>query len=380
MSPILTPIMAVFGIMLLGALVQKFKILPGDTDDTLNQYVYYVAFPAIMFIALAQTPFAAITQWGFIFGLSITMVATYAISLGLSYLANPKQSALAAIRALNATFGNTAFIGIPLLTMLFPGDPSALVAAAIASLLSVIMFAFALVSIEISTAKAKKRALIQQKTAKNSATKIQSTDLHAPLHSPISSELSELIAPDIQKMSTDKAGSETSAEQIAEHPLMTILRALSTNPIVIASALGLVVSAIDLSLPESLSQLFRQLGNTSSPCALFAIGMVLTKAMHKDSGTQKWDKPLLIELSLINVLKLIFQPLVAFALLTLFNVQGQWLVMGVLLAALPTAASVYLLAQRYQIHTATSAFAILISTLLTFISLPIIESLLKTIN
>jgi malonate transporter len=376
MSPILTPIMAVFGIMLLGALIQKFKILPGDTDDTLNQYVYYVAFPAIMFIALAQTPFAAITQWGFIFGLSITMVATYALSLGLSYLANPKQSALAAIRALNATFGNTAFIGIPLLTMLFPGDPSALVAAAIASLLSVIMFAFALVSIEISTAKAKKRALIQQKTAKNSATKIQSTDLNTPLHSPISSELSELIAPDIQKMSTDKAGSETGAE----HPLMTILRALSTNPIVIASALGLGVSAIDINLPESLSQLLRQLGNTSSPCALFAIGMVLTKAMHRDSGTQKWDKPLLIELSLINVLKLIFQPLVAFALLTLFNVQGQWLVMGVLLAALPTAASVYLLAQRYQIHTATSAFAILISTLLTFISLPIIEGLLKTIN
>jgi malonate transporter len=376
MSPILTPIMAVFGIMLLGALVQKFKILPGDTDDTLNQYVYYVAFPAIMFIALAQTPFAAITQWGFIFGLSITLVATYALSLGLSYLANPKQSALAAIRALNATFGNTAFIGIPLLTMLFPGDPSALVAAAIASLLSVIMFAFALVSIEISTAKAKKRA----NKAKNSATKIQSSDLHTPLHSPISSELSKLIAHDIQKISTDKAGSETGAEQITEHPLMTILRALSTNPIVIASALGLVISAIDLSLPESLSQLLRQLGNTSSPCALFAIGMVLTKAMHKDSGTQKWDKPLLIELSLINVLKLIFQPLVAFALLTLFNVQGQWLVMGVLLAALPTAASVYLLAQRYQIHTATSAFAILISTLLTFISLPIIEGLLKTIN
>jgi malonate transporter len=372
MSPILTPIMAVFGIMLLGALVQKFKILPSDTDDTLNQYVYYVAFPAIMFIALAQTPFAAITQWGFIFGLSITMVATYALSLGLSYLANPKQSALAAIRALNATFGNTAFIGIPLLTMLFPGDPSALVAAAIASLLSVIMFAFALVSIEISTAKAKKRA----NKAKNSATKIQSTDLNTPLHSPISSELSELIAPDIQKMSTDKAGSETGAE----HPLMTILRALSTNPIVIASALGLGVSAIDINLPESLSQLLRQLGNTSSPCALFAIGMVLTKAMHRDSGTQKWDKPLLIELSLINVLKLIFQPLVAFALLTLFNVQGQWLVMGVLLAALPTAASVYLLAQRYQIHTATSAFAILISTLLTFISLPIIDGLLKGLS
>ncbi|MBB1269153.1 AEC family transporter [Shewanella sp. SR44-3] len=333
MSPILTPIAAVFGIMLLGALVQKSKVLPSDSDNVLNQYVYYVAFPAIMFIALAQTPFASITQWGFIFALSLSMVTTYVIALGLSLWANPKQSALGAIRALNATFGNTAFIGIPLLTMLFPQDKSALVAAAIASLLSVIMFAFALVSIEIATSKAAKYT-----------------------------EVEPTVLPSSPRL----------------HPLMIMLQALGSNPIVIASILGVAVSAAALSLPQSLSQMLHQVGNTSSPCALFAIGMVLTKAMHRDSGSQRWDKALVIELSLINVLKLILQPLTAYALLCLFKVEGQWLTMGVILASLPTAASVYLLAQRYQIHTAQSAFAILISTALTFISLPIIERLLSS--
>ena len=329
MSPTLTPIAAVFGIMLLGAIVQKSKLLPSDSDNILNQYVYYVAFPAIMFIALAQTPFASITQWGFICALSLSMVFTYVIALGLSYWANPEKSALAAIRALNATFGNTAFIGIPLLGMLFPDDKSALVAAAIASLLSVVMFAFALVSIEIATSKA-------------------------------------------------LTGKKTDQHQIqASHPLMIMLHALGSNPIVIASALGVGVSAAALNLPESLSQMLHQVGNTSSPCALFAIGMVLTKAMHRDSGSLRWDKAFIIELNLINFLKLILQPLTAYALLSLFKVEGQWLTMGVILASLPTAASVYLLAQRYQVHTSQSAFAILISTVLTFISLPIIENLLS---
>jgi malonate transporter and related proteins len=332
MSPNLTPIAAVFGIMLLGALVQKCKVLPRDSDNILNQYVYYVAFPAIMFIALAQTPFASITQWGFIFALSLSMVATYAIALGLSLWASPKQSALGAIRALNATFGNTAFIGIPLLTMLFPQDNNALVAAAIASLLSVIMFAFALVSIEIATSKALKG---------------KKTDEYQP--------------------------------QVS-HPLMVMLKALASNPIVIASAMGVVVSAAAISLPESLSQMLHQVGNTSSPCALFAIGMVLTKAMHRDSASQRWDKAFIIELNLITLLKLLFQPALSYCLMSAFNVQGNWLIMGVMLASLPTAASVYLLAQRYQVHTAQSAFAILLSTVLTFISLPIIEGLLTGIS
>lgn len=150
---ILTPLFAVFGIMLLGTLVQKLRFLPVETDQVLNQYVYYIAFPAILLIALAQQPIEEILQWGFIAGYSAAMLVIYLVCIGISLLANPKQHAIAAVRALNATFGNTAFIGIPLLIILFPQQQSALVAAAIASLLSVLMFAVALVSLELATNK-----------------------------------------------------------------------------------------------------------------------------------------------------------------------------------------------------------------------------------
>ncbi|MCL1112425.1 AEC family transporter [Shewanella basaltis] len=318
MSSILTPLIAVCAIMLLGSIVQKLRVLPTDTDVILNQFVYYVAFPAILLIVLAETRIEDIAQWGFIAGYSLAMVITYSLVVVLSLWQAPKKQAVAAMRALNATFGNTAFIGIPLMSIIFPDNKMALVAAAIASLLSVIMFAFALVSIEL-------------------ASRSQST---------------------------------------SEPAVLIMATALGKNPIVVGSAIGITLSACQISLPSSISLMLHQLGNTSSPCALFAIGMVLVKALRQQTGSKLFTAGLIAELNAINFLKLVIQPVIAFGLLSLFGVEQQWLVMGVLLASLPTAASVYLLAERYQTHTTVSAQAILYGTLMTFISLPIIESLL----
>ncbi|MBB1318023.1 AEC family transporter [Shewanella sp. SR43-4] len=321
MSSILTPLIAVFIIMLLGSIVQKLRFLPADTDLILNQFVYYIAFPAILLIVLAETRIEDIIQWGFIGGFSLAMVITYALVIAVSLWRKPKQQAVAAMRALNATFGNTAFIGIPLLSLLFPGNKIALVAAAIASLLSVFMFAFALVSIELASR---------------------------------------------DKKSTD-------------HAIVIMANALCKNPIVLGSVIGISLSALHITLPESLALVLHQIGNTSSPCALFAIGMVLAKALRHQSFAKMFSLGLIIELSFINLLKLFVQPLIAFGLLKFFGVEHQLLIMGVLLAALPTAASVYLLAERYQINANGSAQGILYGTLITFISLPIIETLLKSI-
>ncbi|MCE9686548.1 AEC family transporter [Shewanella sp. AS16] len=326
MPAILTPLLAVVGIMLLGALIQKLRLLPPDTDQVLNQYVYYVAFPAIMLIALAQTPITEILQWGFILGYGLAMLITYFSVFWLSLWADPGDKAIAAMRALNTSFGNTAFIGIPLLIILFPGQQSALVAAAIASLLSVLMFAVALVSVELANPKAK------------------------------------LV-----------------------HPLMTMFNALVRNPIVIGSLLGVALSALALPLPAGLALMLQQIGNTSSPCALFAIGMVLTKAMGRETREGPEAPPALggrnlAELGLLNLFKLVLQPALTLVLLQLLGVTGAYLSMGVLLAALPTAASVYLLAQRYQVLVGTSANTILLGTLLTFISLPLLDYLLKNLN
>ncbi|MCH1929055.1 AEC family transporter [Shewanella sp. A25] len=315
---ILTPLFAVFGIMLLGALVQRLKLLPADTDHILNQYVYYIAFPAILLISLARQPLDEILQWGFIGGYGIGLIIVYLICFGLSLAVEPKKTGIAAIRALNTTFGNTAFIGIPLLIILFPGKQSALVAAAIASLLSVLMFAVALVSLELATNSQRKHS--------------------APV---------------------------------------IMLLTVSKNPIVLGCLIGVLISALGITLPDSVIMMTQQIGNTSSPCALFAIGMVLAKAMRYQKDSPLLNARQLLELSLINFLKLFLLPLLVFLLLKNFGVSGDYLIMGVILSALPTAASVYLLAQRYDTKASSSAQGILFGTLVSFISLPVLDELIK---
>jgi predicted permease len=324
MSPILTPLFAVLAMMLLGSLVQKLRLLPPDTDMVLNQYVYYVAFPAIMLIALAQTPIDEILQWGFIAGYSLAMLITYLLVILVSYITNKGRADLAALRALNSTFGNTAFIGIPLLSMLFPGEQTALTAAAIASLLSVIVFALVLVVIEL-----------------------------------------------YQEKSSGK-------QEYKQSPLVIVALSLIKNPVVIGSAIGVLLSALKFELFEPISIMLRQIGMTSSPCALFAIGMVLAKASGSQESYNEKSSVLnqIAELSWINVAKLFIQPALAYILLSAFGIEGDYFIMGVLLASLPTAASVYLLAERYQIKVMISAQAIMLGTVLSIVTLPLIDNFL----
>ncbi|MEZ9196603.1 AEC family transporter [Shewanella sp. 10N.286.54.B9] len=315
MPAVLTPLLAVFGIMLIGTLVQKTKLLPFETDQVLNQYVYYIAFPAIMLITLAQTPISDILHWGYIAGFSVAMLMSYAITLVISLLVSPTKKAVATMRALNATFGNTAFIGMPLMAILFPGNQMALAAAAIASLLSVIIFATALVSLEV-----------------------------------------------------------INNNQISAVKVVTL--ALIKNPIVVGSFIGISLSALAITLPDSLALIIHQLGMTSSPCALFAIGMVLAKSGQHQTSKQLINYQQLSDISAVNMIKLFIQPFITYLLMTSLQVEPQLISMGVMLAALPTAASVYLLAQRYQTQVITSAQGILFGTLVTFISLPLLEAFL----
>jgi len=318
MSPILTPLFSVLGIMLLGSLTQRLRVLPVETDQVLNQYVYYIAFPAIMLFALAQTPIEEILQWGFIAGYSLAMLLTYLLVAVISLFTSKKRSDIAAVRALNTTFGNTAFIGIPLLSMMFPGQQSAFAAAAIASLLSVVVFAIVLVTLELYQGEKK------------------------------------------------------------QSPLITIAQSLLQNPIVIGSAIGVTLSALQIQMFDAISMMIKQIGMSSSPCALFAIGMVLTKARATSQQGHINKINQLIELSGINLCKLIIQPFLAYILLSAFSIEGDYLIMGVILASLPTAASVYLLAQRYQVKAQISALAIMLGTLFSILTLPVIEALMRS--
>ena len=46
----------VFAIMLAGFLAGRFHLLEAAASHAINQYVYWFALPAVLFISLARTP------------------------------------------------------------------------------------------------------------------------------------------------------------------------------------------------------------------------------------------------------------------------------------------------------------------------------------
>lgn len=314
MFNLLIPLLAVVAVMIAGA--ASSRLLPGWLERFLNQYVYYLAFPAILYVSLANTPIEEILNPGFVGGYLLAMVVTYVLVQLWSLKHEQGQTRPASLRALSATFGNTAFIGIPVLAMLFPNNPQALMAAALASLLSVLMFAVTVVQLRLAT---------------------------QPL--------------------TGMAR------------LSLALRVVTRNPVVIGCALGVLASAMQFSLPSIPDTLVTWIGKSSSPCALFAIGIALARSMREPEQTQTgvpfWH---------VNLAKLAFQPLLVWLLFSWLGVSAQLTVMGVLLSAMPTAASVYLLAYQDKTLEKQIARGIVAGTLLTLFSLPMLTMGLNLIT
>ncbi|UYN94249.1 MAG: AEC family transporter [Enhydrobacter sp.] len=140
-------------------------------------------------------------------------------------------------------------------------------------------------------------------------------------------------------------------------PIRTFLRAawnVARNPLPVSIALGLAWSAAGLALPTPVEKWIDLLGAAAAPCALFAIGLFLSDKSVR-SG--------LVEAGLVTVIKLVIQPLAAFAILPFFvdmrSVPGQ---AALLMAATPTAANAFVLARQFSISVEQNSAAVLLST------------------
>ncbi len=126
------------------------------------------------------------------------------------------------------------------------------------------------------------------------------------------------------------------------------------NPFIFAILIGFFLAATGVGLPGPSERFVVFLAGAAGPAALFALGISLARL--KISG----DIPSIITISLF---KLILHPLIVFICLTLFNVKAEFIAMGVVLAALPVAGNVFVIAQQYDAMINRISSAILVSTI-----------------
>jgi len=104
--------------LVLGALVAWRGLFPDPEAalDVLNRYALYVAFPLLVILGLTGESFSAPTNVGF----WVATPLSFALTLALVWLTS-RTRPVAGTVALTAVFGNTAYLGLPVLVQIL-GD------------------------------------------------------------------------------------------------------------------------------------------------------------------------------------------------------------------------------------------------------------------
>jgi malonate transporter len=150
----------------------------------------------------------------------------------------------------------------------------------------------------------------------------------------------------------------------------TVVNQIVSNPLIMAACLGALVAALHIPLPVALNNTLQFLQNAAAPVALFVLGVTVAL---RPFGRMPWEVP-----GIIGV-KLLAHPLIVFALMLLLGpFTPEWAAAAVLMASLPPALNVFVIARQYDTWVEPASVAVLIGTFVSVITLTTAMWLLKT--
>lgn len=143
---------------------------------------------------------------------------------------------------------------------------------------------------------------------------------------------------------------------------------LVKNPLVIAVFIGVLMSILPHDQTTSpIARFIALIGKSASPLALVTLGFFMNRSLSKHS----------IMLGGIAVVaKLALLPLLVFALSYLVGYSKEYVQISVLISAMPTAVTSFVIAQKYALDEDLCADIIFVSTLVSIVTLPVVIWLL----
>ncbi len=151
-----------------------------------------------------------------------------------------------------------------------------------------------------------------------------------------------------------------------------ILRRPVTNPITVASILGLILSTTSLDLPGAVAAPLEIVAGMAVPSMLLAYGVALRLGPLPGRGAP------VLDLGALVATKHVVQPLAAYLIGRFaLGLDDDQLLAVTVLSALPTANNVFIIAQRYDRAVLLARDVVLVSTLAT-VPVVLVISLLLT--
>lgn len=148
-----------------------------------------------------------------------------------------------------------------------------------------------------------------------------------------------------------------------EKPLelaLNVLKRIAFHPFIISTALGVLAAYLHYRPPVAIDRLLDSLAKAAAPCALFAMGVTLALRPLKRVPH---------ELGVIALLKLAIHPALCYVMLSLVgHFSPVWVFSAVLLASLPTATNVFVIAQQYGVWVERASASILLTTVLSVVT------------
>ncbi|MYZ49388.1 AEC family transporter [Propylenella binzhouense] len=136
--------------------------------------------------------------------------------------------------------------------------------------------------------------------------------------------------------------------------LFDIPRRVLLHPFIASTLIGVAAAALRYEPPAPVARLLELLSNAAAPCALFALGVTVALRPLKRIGA---------ELPVLIAVKLVLHPVIVFGLLAwIGGFDRIWIETAVLMASLPPAATIYVLAVQYDTYVYRSSSAIMIGT------------------
>ena len=151
-----------------------------------------------------------------------------------------------------------------------------------------------------------------------------------------------------------------------------LLQDIFSHPFIVATILGVAASATGIKPEGGLQSILEMLMRAAGPVALFAMGVTVALRGKPSLGP---------ELPVLTGIKLVLQPILAFVVIsTLVDADLAWLQVAVMMAALPTAGNAFILARQYNAYVAGSGSAVIVTTALSVITIPLIVYVLQQMS
>lgn len=227
LDPVLGAAFPVFALVACGVLAGRFRLIQPNSSEALNRFVYAFALPAMLFVAVYRGSLDQLLgSGGFLLAVIAATFATALVGFALSHFAWRAQPAESVLRALNASFANTGYLGIPLVTVAY-GEAAALPAALATVATNIVSFAVAIVCLEL--------------------------------------------------LANPRGGSIARA-----------LAGVARSPLIWPIALAVLLVALGVKVPLPVERFATLLAAAAGPCALFAIGLFVSQLSIREGLRSSW--------------------------------------------------------------------------------------------